>query len=211
VFNSAVFYYDYHDLQVFDVANEVGKPAVQQLLSSDATALGVEAEFTFRPHPDLLASLGFGWLDAEFGKFLVPKQVTPPFARGAAKASHATFDYTGNPLIAAPRFSLTGNVEYTLSLGRFGSLTPGFNFNYKDRVALDPSNKVSLQQPAYWLLNARMSYRTPDERISLQGWVRNLTEKLYLIDAFDQSIDTRQILYVYSEPRFYGASLTFDW
>jgi iron complex outermembrane receptor protein len=211
MFNSAVFYYDYDDLQVFDIANEVGKPAVQQLLSSDATALGVEAEIVFRPHPDLLASLGFGWLDATFGRFLVPKQITPPFARGGNKASHGIFDYTGNPLIAAPRFSLTGNVEYTIPLGRFGSLAPGFDFSFKDRVALDPSNKTELSQPSYWLLNARLSYTTPDERISIQGWVRNLTEKLYLIDAFDQSIDTKQILYVYSEPRFFGFTLTLDW
>ena len=211
MFNSAVFYYDYHDLQVFDIANEVGKPAVQQLLSSDAKALGVEAEFVFRPHPDLMASLGFGWLDAEFGEFLVPKQIRPPFARGGNKASHGVFDYTGNPLIAAPRFSVTGNVEYTLTLGRFGALIPGFDFSFKDKVALDPSNKTELQQPSYWLLNARLSYRTPDERISIQGWVRNLTEKLYLIDAFDQSIDTKQILYVYSPPRSYGFTLTVDW
>jgi len=211
MFNSAVFYYDYDDLQVFDIANEVGKPAVQQLLSSDATALGVEAEFVFRPHPDLRVDLGFGWLDATFGRFLIPKQITKPFARGANKATHGIFDYTGNPLIAAPRYSLTGNVEYTLSLGRFGALIPGVDFSFKDRVALDPSNKTELSQPSYWLLNARLGYRTPDERISLQGWVRNLTEKLYIIDAFDQSIDTKQILYVYSPPRFFGFTLTVDW
>ena len=41
--------------------------------------------------------------------------------------------------------------------------------------------------------------------------MRNLTEEVYLIDAFDQSIDTKQILYVYSEPRFYGFTLTLDW
>jgi iron complex outermembrane receptor protein len=211
MFNSAVFYYDYSDLQVFDIANEVGKPPVQQLLNADATALGVEAEFVFRPHPDVMASLGFGWLDAEFGTFIVPKQVNPPFSRKSDAASHAIFDFTGNPLIAAPRYSLTGNLEYTLSLGRFGALVPGFDFSFKDQVALDASNRIELSQPAYWLLNARLSYRTPDERISVQGWVRNLTEKLYLIDAFDQGIDSKQILYVYSPPRFFGVTLTIDW
>ncbi|MDH3521467.1 MAG: TonB-dependent receptor, partial [Myxococcales bacterium] len=210
-FNSAVFYYDYHDLQVFDIANEVGKPPVQQLLNADATALGVEAEFVFRPHPDVYATLGFGWLDAKFKEFVVRKQVQPPFKGQAGKALSDFFVFTGNPLIAAPRFNLTGNVEYTLSIGRFGTLIPGFDFSFKDKVSLDPSNKPELQQPAYWLLNARLGYRTPDERILISGWVRNIMEEAYLVDAFDQSIDTNSVLYVYAEPRLYGVTVTFDW
>jgi iron complex outermembrane receptor protein len=211
MFNSSVFYYDYKDLQVFDIANEVGKPPVQQLLNADATALGVEAEWVFRPLPDLFTSLGFGWLDAKFKKFVVRKQVQPPFKGQGNKARSAIFDFTGNPLIAAPEFNLTGNIEYTAALGRFGALIPGFDFSFKSKVSLDPSNKVQMQQPALWLLNARLGYRTPDERVNISGWVRNITKEVYLVDAFDQSIDTRQILYVYAEPRIYGVTLSFDW
>jgi iron complex outermembrane recepter protein len=212
-FNSAAFYYNYKDLQVFDIANEVGKPPVQQLLNADATALGVEAEFELRPHPNVYATLGFGWLDARFRQFLVRKQVQPPFkgAGGGGKAQSQIFNFTGNPLIAAPRFNLTGNVEYTQSIGRFGTLIPGVDFSYKSTTSLDPSNKPEVQQPAYWLLNARLNYRTPDERVQISGWVRNITKQIYLVDAFDQSIQTKEFLYVYAEPRMYGVTVSFDW
>ena len=209
-FNAAGFYYDYHDLQVFDLANEVGRPPSQQLLNADATAFGVEGEWQFRPVPELFVGLGFGWLDATFDDFKIRKQIAPAQPRGKGSITNL-FDFSGNPLIAAPKFNLTGNVEYTLQAGRYGSFVPGFDFSYKSKVSLDPANKPQLQQPSYWILNARLAYVTPNERIRVSGWVRNFMKTAYLIDAFDQSAVVGQILFVYADPRLYGLTVSFDW
>jgi outer membrane receptor protein involved in Fe transport len=61
------------------------------------------------------------------------------------------------------------------------------------------------------VLDARLAWRAPGERLELAGWVRNLTDEHYLTDAFDQSIDMKQILYVYADPRLFGGSVSYRW
>lgn len=210
-FDAAVFYADYQDMQVFDVANEVGRSPVRQLLNGDARVLGVDAEFAFQPLPGLTAQVGFGWLDAEYTDFSDLKQVTPPFARGGNEGSHALFDYSGNPLVGAPRYRLSGRVDYRLSIGRRGALLPSFAFRYRSKTYLDVQAKQELSQGAYWVLDARLAWRAPGEHFELAGWVRNLTDEHYLTDAFDQSIDLKQILYVYADPRLFGGTVSVRW
>jgi iron complex outermembrane receptor protein len=161
--------------------------------------------------PGLIAQVGFGWLDAEYTDFSDLKQVTPPFARGGNKGSHALFDYTGNPLVGAPRYRFSGRIDYRLSIGRLGALLPGFAFRYRSKTYLDVQEKEELSQGAYWVLDARLAWRVAGERLELAGWVRNLTDEHYLTDAFDQSFVKKEILYVYADPRLFGGSVSVRW
>ncbi|HEY5658070.1 MAG TPA: TonB-dependent receptor [Myxococcota bacterium] len=210
-FDAAVFYADYRGMQVFDMANEVARPAVRQLLNGDARALGVDAAFAFRPLPGLRARIDFGWLDAVYTDFSDLKQITPPFPRGAARAIHALFDYTGNPLVGAPRYRLWGRVDYALDLGRLGALLPDFAFRYRSKTYWSPAQDERLAQPAYWVLDAGLAWRAPGGHLELAGWVRNFTDEHYRTDAFSQTIALKQILYVYADPRLFGGSLHYRW
>ncbi|MBW2494719.1 MAG: hypothetical protein JRE43_08205, partial [Deltaproteobacteria bacterium] len=59
--------------------------------------------------------------------------------------------------------------------------------------------------------NARIAYRTPDERIELAFWVSNIFEETYKVDVFDLSRSATSILEVWSEPRTYGVTLSLNW
>ena len=204
IVNFAFFRYWYEDLQVFDFTNEVGELPIQQLLNADANVMGAELEIQARPLPGLMLQFGGGWLDSEFVDFVVFKATSQP--RGVG--STVEFDYSGNPLISAPEWSISGIVEYTLPLLGYGSLVPQYDVSYRSKVYLDPQKVDPISQDPYWVHNARLAYRTPDGRFELAGWVENFMDKRYKIDSFDLSLGQETILEVWNEPRMYGFTLS---
>jgi outer membrane receptor protein involved in Fe transport len=208
--SGALFRYFYEDLQVFDIVNEADDLPTQQLLNSDADVLGAEIEASLRPFDGLLLQGGLGWLDSEFGKFLVTKRVESGTPRSGGDGGNATFNYEGNPLIAAPEWSLSGYVEYELPLSRWGSLIPIFDFSYKSQTYLDAQKEELISQEPYWLFNARLVYRTPSGGIEVAGWVQNLQDQEYKTDAFDLSRQFSTVLEVWGEPRTYGVTVSLS-
>ncbi len=207
VVNVAGFRYWYKDLQVFDIANERGELPLQKLLNSDARVWGAEVEFQARPLPGLSIQGGFGWLYGHFKDFTVNKATVQP--RGSGPLT--TFDYDGNPLIAAPSYSVSTVVEYEIPLGAIGSLIPQYDFSWRSKVYLDPQALDPISQPAYWIHNARLTYRTPDGRIEVAGWVENFLNQFYLEDTFDLTRQFSTILEVWADPRTYGLTVTYRW
>jgi len=203
-FNAAIFRYWYQNLQVFDIANNPGELPLRKLFNGDADVRGAEVELRAEPIPRLQITGTFGWLDSEFGQFLVEKTLR-------AGSVGRTFNYEGHPLLSAPRFSTSAIFEYAIRLGDWGFLVPHWDFNYRSKVYLDPQQLDPISQDGYWLHNLRLSYRTPDERISLAFWVANLFDKHYKIEAFDLSRTADTILEVWGEPRTYGVTLSLAW
>jgi outer membrane receptor protein involved in Fe transport len=207
ILNAAVFRYWYQDLQVFDITNEAGALPIQHLLNGDAKVLGAEAELRVKPLPGLLISANMGWLDAEFEEFTVIKTIGQP--RGSPKPQE--FDYRGNRLVAAPTWNWSVISDYEIPLFGWGSLTPQWALNYRSKAYLDPQQFDPISQDGYWLHNARIAYRTPDDRIELAFWVSNIFEQEYKIDVFDLTRQTNTILEVWGEPRTYGVTLSLEW
>jgi outer membrane receptor protein involved in Fe transport len=214
----AWFQYWYKDLQVFDIVNDFGELPTQQLLNSDAAVMGVELELQARPLSGLspvwggildglFLKFGGGWLDSEFLDFEVTKLAADTNRRAAGLRD--TYSYDGNPLIAAPEWNFAGMVEWEIPLSRWGSLVPQYNFSYRSRISLDPSDDPLISQPSFWLHNARLAYRTPDGRIEVAGWVDNFMDEHYLVDVFDTTRQFHTILQVWGMPRTYGLNVSF--
>jgi outer membrane receptor protein involved in Fe transport len=208
IFNAAVFRYWYQDLQVFDITNEPGKLPIQKLLNADADVLGAEAELRLRPLPGLMINANLGWLDSEFKDFKVIKTIGIP---RNPNPQPVEFDYTGNRLVAAPEWNWSVITEYEIPLFGWGSLIPQYDFNYRSKGYLDPQMVDPISQEGYWLHNARIAYRTPDERIELAFWVSNIFKEEYKVDVFDQTRQATSILEVWAEPRMYGVTLSLNW
>lgn len=204
VLNVALFRYWYKDLQIFDFENERGALPLQKLLNSDARVLGAELELQTRPLPGLLIQFGGGWLESEFKNFFVSKAV----ARARGRGPLNEFDYSGNPLISAPKWNFSGLAEYQISFFGLGFLVPQYDFSYRSKVYLDPQALDPISQDGYWNHNARLAFRTPDGSIEVAGWVENILEKRYKIDVFDLSLDQNSILEVWNDPRAYGLTVS---
>jgi outer membrane receptor protein involved in Fe transport len=206
--NMAGFRYWYKDLQVFDVQNGKGELPYPKLENADALVLGAEVDLEARPLPGLFVQTSFGFLDTAFEDFVVTKVVSLG-SRG--EPIEQTFDYKGNPLIAAPRFSLSSIVEQTIPLFGWGFLVPQYSFSYRSKQYLDPQQLDPISQDPYWVHSARLAYRTPDERIEVAGWVENFLDEPYKIDAFDLTREYNSITEVWSDPRTFGITLSYSW
>ena len=216
---ASMFYYAYQNYQVLVIQDSAaGPPGIAIINANDAEVYGAEVEARGEPLDALVATVRFGWLESQFLDFTnqVVRNVLTSDNQSLPRV--VTVDYTGNQLINSPRFKLSGALDYTFDMGRYGSLLPHYDFAWTDDVFFDPTegrgtpnfrNELFLPeygtgQKAYWLHNIRMGYRTADGRIELAGWVRNLTDYHYKTYGFDASSFGRVVVNYIGEPRTYG-------
>ena len=231
--NATGFYYDYQDLQVFQLEQTpAGFPIAKLENATDAVVYGLELDMGASPIEGMNLTLNAAWVESEYTEFVVPlpfqkQPVKPPSGKPRPPVSfRKEFDYSGNPLIASPRFSVTGSVDYEIPIpaqpGRpgLGFIIPRFSFSWKDDVFFDAGRgtgallnfpEATFGQEAFWVFNGALSWRSEDERIELTGWVHNFTDNHYKIQSFDLSRGFRLILDAYADPRTYGVTLTISY
>ncbi|MFP6639563.1 MAG: TonB-dependent receptor, partial [Myxococcota bacterium] len=226
ILNGAFFLYDYQDLQVFQLEQTPRGFTIDQLINAkDARVYGVEVDLQAEPLDGLNIEFHWAWLHSYYLEFenelFFDYQVggpQPPPVR--IRFSH-DFDYSGNPLIAAPQFALAGAVDYSIALPRTGNLdlgflTPRVSFSWKDEIFFDACSgrgsmcnfpKGTFGEDALWLFNASMGWWSADERIQVTLWVLNLADEVYRIQSFDQTGGLGNILELYGDPRTYGITV----
>jgi iron complex outermembrane receptor protein len=209
---TAAFYYDYQDIQIFQLKNAEGGIPVQELISAnDADVYGVEIEIEARPlegwvHEQLeglLLFMSFAWLESQYTDFVNTKT---NFA--GDQPVPFTENLSGNSLINAPKYAFTGYLQWDFPMWGWGNVLPRFDWSFKDKVYFNPQNLEEVSQGSLWLLNARLAYTTPNEMIEIAGWVRNITDEVYWVDVINLSEFQEAILYAVGDPRTYGISVT---
>jgi iron complex outermembrane recepter protein len=231
--NTAGFYYRYSDYQVFLIEAQVGSPPQLEIINAnDARIYGIEIDAQVEPLtgldavPEVLSGLtisaNFAWLESQFMDFSDIRTVflpsNDPFQ---INIGSQVVDFTGNRLPNTPQFTISGTVEWRFDLGRLGTLTPRYDFSWKDDTFFDPSEgvgtpdfvtrevlpKYAIGQRAYALHDLRLTLTDPSGNVSLSGWVRNLTDENYKRNVLDISTAFDQINVFVGDPRTYGASL----
>jgi iron complex outermembrane receptor protein len=209
--NGAVFYYDYQNIQIFQVRNSLGGIPVNQLINAeDADIYGAEVEIRTHPFYGILPEsldgfelfLSFGWLHSTYTEFLN----TTSFSNIDGVEQFLSEDYSGNRLINSPELAFSGYASWPLR-SRFGVLTPRLDWSYKSKVYFSAQNNDNISQDPLWLLNLRIGYMTPGSNIELAGWIRNLTDVAYRGDIINLARLRSQLLYAMGEPRTYGVTL----
>jgi outer membrane receptor protein involved in Fe transport len=227
----ALFYYSYDNYQVFVIENSVGSPPRLEVINAnDAEVYGAELDFRLEPlagwAPHVVDGLvltgRFGWLESQYLDFTdtLFRSISGGGPLGGRELVPLTYDYTGNQLTNAPRFKASGAVEWPFDLGRWGTLMPRYDFAFTDDIFFDPTEGIgvdglypeyAIAQPAYWLHNARLTYRLPGGNIEIAGWVRNFTGTVYETFAFDASAAFNAIISLVGEPRTYGGTISISW
>ena len=96
-----------------------------------------------------------------------------------------------------------------------GTLTPRVDVSHDDSYSRNANNvdaasggvDIFGRIPGRTLANARLSYRTMDEDWEVAFEVRNLTNKLYYTDFFDNRGSTNSIQGSPGEPRTWAVSV----
>jgi outer membrane receptor protein involved in Fe transport len=140
---------------------------------------GFELELGFYPARNFAVSAGYTFADTRYGNNLVGSDT------GEA-LDPALFKLSGKQLSNAPRHVVTSSASWTPELGSTG-LT---GLVYVDgRMTSDYNTGSDLfaekRQDGFFLLNARVGIRGPEQQWALEVWGQNLTNTRYTQVAFN--------------------------
>jgi iron complex outermembrane recepter protein len=129
---------------------------------------GVEGDISFRPIPGLSVGGNFLFADNKFGDLFI----------------NATTNLRGGDPLNAPETRYGFNGVYSFPVADFG-VTVGGNYNWTSRTLFtnlaDANNPNSIWiRPAFGVANATLAITTPDERLKLSIYVKNLFDKHYV-------------------------------
>jgi len=167
--NTSMFYVDYEDIQI-TLNVDVGGPLLVPSLANAGVAeiKGVEVELDAVPTDWLTIQASVGYIDAEYDSF-----------------SSAALNEFPN----AASFAIQNTPEWTVHVGGTatffdndtGRLYFRTDYSWRDEQAKDFPNIVI--QDSYGVLDASLTFATPDEKwlVSLGG--TNLTDEIYLLSG----------------------------
>ena len=182
-----VFYQKYDGFQV----SVVGADGVARTQSAGtASNLGVEAELNVRPARWVSLFGNVGWIDGGIDK---DNSFAPAFS--------------GARFRLQPEWQAAGGLTLDVPLGgalRFFA-TP--SVTYRSRIFFELPNNPAISQGKVTLVNAKAGLAL-GERFELAGFLRNATNKRYLLDAGNTGGGFGLPTFIPAEPRFYGVQLT---
>jgi len=174
----------------------------------------LDLEETFRTAENTTIRFYGTYLNAKYkdfcnGYYAVGNASRPQFP--ACATDPALVDLSGNRLSNAPKYTVAAFVDQRFNLGNSGFLDVSADINLQDEVFFTEFNNNDARQEAFALVNASITYHSPDERWSLALWGKNLTDKYALANTIIAAP-----LYSFVSvgslrpPRTYGVTLGVD-
>ena len=120
-------------------------------------------------------------------------------------SANISMDFSGNDLLRAPELTFTFSGRYFLPT-QVGDFNFSFNYFWSDSFYWDQENRI--KEPSYALLNAEASWLTPDQKIKLSLWGRNLMDEKYAL--FTNNSPPSGDAYGPAEPRMYGVKVAYE-
>ncbi|HSH97520.1 MAG: TonB-dependent receptor [Methylophilaceae bacterium] len=200
-FNANVFHYDYKNAQVNIVGALAGSPTpvsyLQNVTSSHVN--GAEFEVEALPTNNLHINANIGLLETKFDDFDI--------LNGGGNRD-------GNQFVRSPHFSSLLAADYKIPLDNGRKVVVGGDWRYlgDQFYFVDPQNNPLLNQEAYSIVNARVTYSTAKDRVAVTGYVNNLTDENYhnhaLPGARAGAVAATGAATYWANPRTAGISVT---
>lgn len=206
-FNGAGFYYNYSDKQVRGRVQDVVFGLLEKMLNVPKSRIwGLEGQLTAQPIDGLNFSAGATYLNSK---------VTSDYTRtpdGLAVYNAAGFagNFKGSELPYTPDFSANVDVQYRGHLSSKLDAFIGGTLVYTGKQnATFETNVLRADDfviPSYTTLDVRAGVVTPDDRVRISIYGRNVTNKSY-ITGVSTFLDT--LVRYRGRPATYGASVQF--
>jgi iron complex outermembrane receptor protein len=206
--NAAVFHYNLQNLQLGRTLPDPARGFINRF--ENAAGLkgdGVETELNWIATDRLQFRAAVDYLDAKFTRFQTVDQFNPLLAITPMGTAPLT-DYTGNRPRNSPEWSYSVGGEFTAPLANEARLTLAADLAYRSEQFFSEFNDPVEGTRAYTLLDARLRYRSANDRWSASVWGKNLTDELVESGSFAVSL-SRTIGRTYLPPRTYG--VTFEY
>ncbi len=174
--NGDVYYNDVTDLQLIGYAATTLGGTIT-LNAGEAHIAGAELEIQARPVQNLLFNISGDYMHFRYAS-LGPAAYNPTLNPGGL--------FMSDVAPYSPEAKVNVGVQYTLGLGKLGTVTPRVDDTYTSRVYFDPQNLLASSQGGYSLLNGHITYAPLEGKWTTTFDVNNLTNKLYYLSMFNQ-------------------------
>jgi len=180
--NGAVYYQDYRNKQIQGTVSTLLFGLLQRLDNvPKSRVMGVETDIVIRPVDGLTLSGSASYLDTKVQKYL-----------GTTVFGVENYDFAGNRLPFAPRWTLAGDIDYRVPTGNDGSFFVGASVNYRtstdayvggSKLAIPDNgvnrwiNRIPFKIGGYALVDARLGYEFPGKAVTVSAWGKNIFNK----------------------------------
>ncbi|MAX00544.1 MAG: TonB-dependent receptor [Sphingomonas sp.] len=180
-------YYDTY--KGFQVSVRQGDGSFRTESAGDATNFGVEGEMSVRP---------VSWFNL-FGNFAYTD---------AKIKDDARFQFAGDRFRLQPKWQAAGGFSIDAPIGNGMAVFATPSVTYRSKIYFELPNSEAASQDGVTLVNAKAGVRFGDGRFEIAGWVHNLTNEKYLLDAGNTGGSFGDITLIPAEPRFYGVQVS---
>ncbi len=204
-FNNSAFINKYQDILVSvsscPLTGAPAAPCALPLNAGNATIKGFESELSWTPIDGLQFDASLAYLTFKYTSI-------------SAAAANSGIGLEDEGQYISP-WQWSVSASYEADLGDSGTITPrvdinritSFNRNSNNVDAATLGEDIFGQVPGYTLVNTRVTYATEDRDWELALEVRNLTDKLYWADFFDNRGSTNSVQATPAEPRTWAVTV----
>ena len=166
------FHYDWKDIQIQRTTDPTtGANFLQNAARAKIKGVEFEGHAALTDHLD--ANVGLTLMKGTYTDF-PDASVLIPIPGGGNR--NATMDASGNPVYRTPEQTLNAGLSYTNNV--FGGVIKATgSVYYNSGFSWEPSNRM--RQPAFTLINGRVSWSPESERFTVTVWGENLTDEYY--------------------------------
>jgi iron complex outermembrane receptor protein len=203
--NGSAFLNKYNDILVTTsscpLPGAPAAPCALPLNAGKADVKGFELEATARPVDGMTIDASLAYLHFKYKKI-------------SAIAASAGIGLEDKGLYISP-WQWSVGAQYEIGLGDAGTLTPRIDVNHEDAFNRNANNVDAATGgkdifglvKGRTLMNARLTYAPPGGDWEISGEVRNLTNKFYYTDIFDNRGSTNSIQGSPAEPRTWAVTV----
>ncbi|WP_321396257.1 TonB-dependent receptor [Emcibacter sp.] len=208
--NAAAYYYDYNNYQAFSI---IGLDT--STLNAQAENKGFELEIQANPVDGLDLNFGIAYTDVKVTD--VPGLTLDVDIDGDGVTDIPAIFPADTELspVQTPKWNLNGLIRYEFDAGE-GRLAVQADGQYRDKHYFALTNAPASTEDSYFVANASVTYYSPDENWSVRAFVKNFTDKNYVVQTFDLSGSPSNgglfglIEKYYGMPRTWGVNLTYN-
>lgn len=187
--NATAFYYDYEDFQALSFFG-----ISQFLVNSDADVKGGEIELVAQPTDGLEFQLGASFIDSNVDEVL------------DLNTGQLLED---REMVLSPDFSMNGLARYEWDAFG-GNMVVQADFNYQGDHFFDITNIDIAKEDSYTVWNARVAYKTSDEKWQIALFGKNLSDREYRVYTFNFTGAGGFNQQFFAPPRWYGLDLSYS-
>jgi iron complex outermembrane receptor protein len=157
---------------------------------------GVELQSGFRPLEGLDLGFNAAWLDAQYTQY-------------AYTTDGVVTDFSGQTLSRAPKWDLTGNVQYRFNAGDWVTVTPRAEYHFVSQVFYLQPDIQPEGADAIHIVNVSVKFQPTHQPWNVSLFCDNATNVQFRTHTFDNPLGV--VAASYSDPRIYGAKLQYNW